>query len=75
MNDFNETQKEYENRIDSLNLNITGGCNRCRHYKSEFNDQFKLIHFVKINNNLIVNLGGLKMVNYLVIYQLLYYNV
>ena len=31
MNDFNETQKEYENRIDSLNLNITGGCNRCRH--------------------------------------------
>ena len=47
MNDFNETKKEYENRIDSLNLNITGGCNRCRHYKSEFNDQFKLIHFCK----------------------------
>lgn len=45
--------KEYENYINSLDLNIKGGCNRCVHHnhKMDFIDnELKSIKSCKLNN-------------------------
>lgn len=54
----NSFKAEYENKINSLNLDIKGGCNRCIHHLSKMdfiNDELKLVKSCKIGNNATVN--------------------